>query len=233
MADVMMFSNARNLRTVLEPYKGKPAKFSKVPLDFEAINLNAEALKSGRFPVIKKSLYLDAFGYNRYGDNKVLKVNSRHSNFKATLLDWEVLEYDGGGRWGRAGDNGWDTVWLHFETMTGQGLPFHLPLRLAIQNGKLASVWQDSLLEYGLIEGVDFKFNTLGDMLILSPEGKDAIELVDPPKPMVIQFSAQIPVNELSGAISVYWDKPWPKSKEQFLYPRYRMEACRIGIDVL
>lgn len=231
-----MFREERNLKLALSKYKDKLARYWKVPLEFEAIDITQENFRAGRFPIIKKPYFTDAIGmYNRYGDHKVLKVNSRHSGFNAKLVDYSIEPYQGASRWGGYTDRAWDTVWLHFETMTGQGLPFHMPLRLAVQNGKHASVWQDSLLEYGLIEGVDFKFNHLRDMLILSPEGKDAIELVEPPEPMVIQFSAQCPVNELVGRIEGYWDKRYSfsKDKEMWIFPRFRIEACQIGIELL
>lgn len=236
MNNVLMFREERNLRLVLEPYKNKLATYWKVVREFEALDIGQDQLRSGRFRVTKKSEFEGYFGvgYNQYGARKVLKVNHRHSGFKAKLVDWEIEPYRGSSRWGGVIDQAWDTVWLHFETTTDIGLPFHTPKCLAVQNGKLASVWQDSLLEYGLVENTDFKYNNLGDMMILSDLAKDAIEYVTPPKPMVIQFSAQVPVNELLGEITAYWDKVgWGKNVHQELFPRFRTEACQIGVELV
>lgn len=241
MNNVPMYREARNLKEALTPYKNKLASYWKVVREFEALDINQDELRTGRYRITKKSEFewgFFGYGYNQYGTRKVLKVTQRHSGFKAKLVDWEIEEYQGArNRWtyGTGGVNAaWDTVWLHFETTTDIGLPFHTPLRLAVQNGKLASVWQDQLLEYGLVENTDFKYNNLGDMLILSDIAKDAIEYVTPPKPMVIQFSAQVPVNELLGEITGYWDKVgYGKNVHQELFPRFRSESCSIGIELV
>lgn len=231
MKHVPMYSDEGHLRSALERYKGRLATYWKVVKEFKAHKLTHDELQ--RYPIVKKSTYMDfGFGYNTREERKVIEVLSRHSGFKARLVGWDSEPYQGASRWGDPGDAGWNTVWLHFETTTDIGLPFHMPLNLAVQNGKTASVWQDMLLEHGLVENTDFKYNNLGDMVILSDFGKDAVEYVTPPKPMVLQFDAQLPVNELNGQIKAYWDKTWPKG-EQRLFPRFRVEACNIGIDLV
>jgi hypothetical protein len=248
MQNVNLDHNERNLRLALEPYKGKLATFQKIVKEFEAIRLEDDELRNGKYRIVKKSEYGngDFFGpypYS-YDRRKVLKVVSRHAGFKAKLVGWDSEEYRGGGsnynRWRSGttydayGDQNWNVVWLHFETTTDIGLPFHTPLNLAVQNGKTASVWQDQLVEFGLEEGVDFKYNQLGDMLVLSDLAKDAIEYVTPPKPMVIQFDAQVPIVELAGDITAYWEQVgFKKNVKNVLRPRFRTVACPIGIELV
>lgn len=197
--------------------------FQRVPFEFEAktANVNNVPFRNGQWGT-------PTDWYNPEG--KYLRVTQRHTKFKAKLVGWDIEQYqDKGWRNGQA----WDIVWLHFETMTGQELPFRTPERLAVQNGKLATVWQDALMEYGLVEGVDFKHNNLGDMLITSELGLEAIQLVDPPKPMVIQFSAQCPVDELDREPFCYWYTPIYKGAKPELRLSLQRRPCTFDVELV
>lgn len=224
MATAVLSRNERDLRLVLEPYKNKLATFQRVPFEFEAKTATIETVpfRSGDWEMYATQQW--------YGNGRYLRILQRHTRFKAKLVGWELEEYQAK-RYGEGAN--WDTVWLHFETMTGEELPFRTPERLAIQNGKWAAVWQDELVEYGLVEGVDFKHNTLGDMLILSDAALEAIQLVDPPKPMVIQFSAQAPVDELDREPFCYWHTSRYAGAKPQLQLSIQRRACSFDVELV